>query len=90
MEIHDCGFDTLENIDIFDSPAKGFEGVNWALLVGSKPRGPGMERADFNQGKRPDLYFTRPSVGEGGRGRPLCCCGEPLQHQCFDRTEQLL
>lgn len=47
MEIHDCGFDTLENIDIFDSPAKGFEGVNWALLVGSKPRGPGMERADL-------------------------------------------
>ena len=47
MEIYDCGFDTLDKIDIHDTPEKGFDGVNWALLVGSKPRGPGMERADL-------------------------------------------
>lgn len=47
MELIDCGFSTLEDVKIFDSADKGFEGINWALLVGSKPRGPGMERADL-------------------------------------------
>ncbi len=47
MELEDCGFSTLASINIHDSPEKGFEGVNWALLVGSKPRGPGMERNDL-------------------------------------------
>lgn len=47
MEIHDCGFSTLAGIDIYDTPEAGFDGANWALLVGSKPRGPGMERNDL-------------------------------------------
>ncbi len=47
MEIEDCAFPTLASINIFDNPEKGFEGINWALLVGSKPRGPGMERNDL-------------------------------------------
>ena len=47
MELEDCGFKTLHKINIADSADKGFEGVNWALLVGSKPRGPGMERNDL-------------------------------------------
>jgi len=47
MEIEDCAFPTCASINIFDTPEKGFEGINWALLVGSKPRGPGMERNDL-------------------------------------------
>lgn len=47
MEIEDCAFPTLASINIFDNPEKGFDGINWALLVGSKPRGPGMERNDL-------------------------------------------
>ena len=47
MEIEDCGFSTLDGITIADNPEDGFDGVNWALLVGSKPRGPGMERNDL-------------------------------------------
>ena len=47
MELEDCAFKTLKKINIHDSPETGFEGVNWALLVGSKPRGPGMERNDL-------------------------------------------
>ena len=37
MELLDCGFSTLSKVDIFDNANGGFEGVNWALLVGSKP-----------------------------------------------------
>jgi malate dehydrogenase len=40
MEIEDCGFSALDGIDIHDNPEQAFEGTNWALMVGSKPRGP--------------------------------------------------
>ena len=47
MELDDCAFPTLAGIDIHDDPVKAFDGVNVALLVGARPRGPGMERADL-------------------------------------------
>jgi malate dehydrogenase len=47
MELLDCGFRTLTDVVVTDDPAKGFDGVNWALLVGAAPRGPGMERKDL-------------------------------------------
>jgi malate dehydrogenase len=47
MELEDCAFPTLKDIVVTDDPAKAFEGVNWALLVGSFPRGPGMERKEL-------------------------------------------
>jgi len=47
MELDDCAFPTLAGIEIGDDPNKVFEGVNLALLVGARPRGPGMERADL-------------------------------------------
>jgi malate dehydrogenase len=47
MELDDCAFPLLQSIDIFDEPGAGFEGANVALLVGARPRGPGMERGDL-------------------------------------------
>ncbi|WP_407318825.1 malate dehydrogenase [Isoptericola halotolerans] len=47
MELDDCAFPLLDGIDIHDDPAAGFAGTNLALLVGARPRGPGMERADL-------------------------------------------
>ncbi|MFE1903675.1 malate dehydrogenase [Streptomyces gardneri] len=47
MELDDCAFPLLKGIDIFDDPNKGFEGSNIGLLVGARPRGPGMERGDL-------------------------------------------
>jgi malate dehydrogenase len=47
MELDDCAFPLLTDIVATGDPAVGFKDVNWALLVGSKPRGPGMERADL-------------------------------------------
>lgn len=47
MELADCAFDTCGQINCYDDPNKAFDGINWALLVGSKPRGPGMERSDL-------------------------------------------
>jgi malate dehydrogenase len=47
MEIVDCAFPLLANLDLHDNPQDAFDGVNIALLVGSRPRTKGMERADL-------------------------------------------
>ena len=47
MELDDCAFPLLASIDITDDPNVAFDGVSVALLVGARPRGPGMERADL-------------------------------------------
>src|SRR6516162_813346 len=47
MELDDCSFPTLEKIELTDDPNKAFDGVQWALLVGSFPRKQGMERKDL-------------------------------------------
>ena len=47
MELDDCAFPLLRGIDIHDDPKQAFEGTNVALLVGARPRGPGMERSDL-------------------------------------------
>lgn len=47
MELDDCAFPLLDSVTITDDANVAFEGVNWALLVGSKPRGKGMERSDL-------------------------------------------
>lgn len=47
MELDDCGFPTLAQVDVTDDPRRAFDGVNWALLVGAAPRKQGMERKDL-------------------------------------------
>jgi len=47
MELEDCAFPTLAKIEIGDDANTIFDGVNHALLVGARPRGPGMERGDL-------------------------------------------
>ena len=47
MELEDCAFPLLQDMVLTSDPKVGFKDVNWALLVGSKPRGPGMERGDL-------------------------------------------
>jgi malate dehydrogenase len=47
MELVDCAFPLLREIEITDDPKKAFDGCNVALLVGARPRTKGMERADL-------------------------------------------
>ena len=47
MELDDCAFPLLSGIDIYDDPKAAFDGCNIGLLVGARPRGPGMERSDL-------------------------------------------
>ena len=47
MELEDCAFPLLRDMLLTSDPKVGFKDVNWACLVGAKPRGPGMERNDL-------------------------------------------
>jgi malate dehydrogenase len=47
MEIDDCAFELVQEIIATDNPDVAFKDVDYALLVGSRPRGPGMERKDL-------------------------------------------
>jgi malate dehydrogenase len=47
MELIDCAFPLLAGLDLHDDPDGAFDGVNVALLVGSRPRTKGMERAEL-------------------------------------------
>ncbi len=47
MELDDCAFPLLQGMVLTDDAKTAFRDANWCLLVGAKPRGPGMERADL-------------------------------------------
>ncbi|MRG60088.1 malate dehydrogenase [Agromyces sp. CFH 90414] len=47
LELQDAAFATLAGVDVTDDAATAFDGANLALLVGARPRGPGMERGDL-------------------------------------------
>jgi malate dehydrogenase len=68
MELSDCAFPLLDSVVTTDDYSKGFADVDFALLVGSKPRGEGMERSDLlkdngkifiGQGKALNDYASR-------------------------------
>jgi malate dehydrogenase len=50
MELEDCAFPTLRGVVATDQVDEAFKDTDFALLVGAKPRGPGMERADLLKG----------------------------------------
>lgn len=68
MELQDCAFPLLAGVLATDDPNVAFNNTDYALLVGAKPRGPGMERADLlkdnakifsAQGKALDAHASR-------------------------------
>lgn len=91
MELEDCGFSTLAGVDIFDSPDTGFDGVNWALMVGSKPRGPGMERNDLIKENGPIFVGQGKALAKAASDVRAVVVGNPCntnaliaQHACKD------
>ena len=47
MELDDCAFDALDGVELTDQPEVGFQGTQYALLVGARPRTADMERKDL-------------------------------------------
>lgn len=47
MELNDCAFPLLQSVEITDDANVAFKDIDFAFLVGARPRGPGMERKDL-------------------------------------------
>ena len=86
MELEDCAYPLLKEIRIGSEPAKVFEGANYALLIGAKPRGPGMERKDL-LGDNGKIFIEQgKALNASAASRPAGLCGrQPLQYELLDR-----
>jgi len=64
MELDDCAFPLLRGVVATDDPNVAFDGANWAILVGGKPRGKGMERADVIRDNAPIFVSQGRAINE--------------------------
>ena len=77
MELEDCAFVPLSKVNCFDDVNKGFDGVNWAVLLGSKPRGPGMERSDLLRANGPIFTAQGKALSRGASDLRVVVVGNP-------------
>ncbi len=78
MELNDCAFPLLAGTVATSDYAEGFGDVDWAVLVGARPRGPGMERADLLLGNGPIFTGQGDAVDRHAREDvKVCVVGNP-------------
>ncbi len=65
MELEDCAFPLLAGMVLTSDTEVAFKDANWALLVGSKPRGPGMERNDLIKENGPIFVSQGRAINNG-------------------------
>jgi malate dehydrogenase len=84
MELDDSVFPLLKEVKIGSRPEEVFEGVHYALLVGAKPRGPGMERKDLlaDNGK---IFVSQGKAlnAVASRDVRVCVVGNPCNTNCL-------
>ena len=83
MELDDCAFPLLDEIVTTDDADRAFEGVNWALLVGSKPRGKGMERGDLIRENGPIFVGQGKALTRGASDLRTLVVGNPANTNCL-------
>ena len=84
MELNDCAFPLLDGIVATDNAETAFDGVNWALLIGSKPRTKGMERADLIRDNGP-IFVTQGKALESKAADDvqIVVIGNPCNTNCL-------
>ncbi len=84
MELQDCAFPALENIVLSDDVNEVMRGANWVLLVGSKPRGPGMERGDLIRENGPIFTATGRAINANAAADVrVLVVGNPCNTNCL-------
>ena len=78
MELDDCAFSTLAGIVATDNPDAAFKDADYALLVGARPRGPGMERKDLLEANAAIFSVQGKAMNEhASRGIKVLVVGNP-------------
>ena len=84
MELDDCAFPLLRKIEISDDPRQAFEGCNVGLLVGARPRGPGMERSDLLEANGGIFKPQGEAINAGAAGDvKVLVVGNPANTNCL-------
>jgi malate dehydrogenase len=84
MELSDCAFPLLAGMEAADDPMAGFKGTQIALLVGAKPRGPGMLRKDLLQANGPIFTGQGKALAEvADKGCKTLVVGNPANTNCY-------
>jgi len=68
MELEDCAFPLLQDMVVTSDLDEGFGDCDWALLVGAKPRGPGMERNDLIKENGPIFTGQGRAIAKNAKG----------------------
>ena len=89
MELDDCAFPLLHSIVLTDDPKTGFKDANWSLLVGAKPRGPGMERADLLKDNGKIFVSQGKTIDEvAADNARIAVVGNPANTNCMIAASQ--
>jgi len=78
MELDDCAFPLLAGTVVTDDPKVAFRDADYALLVGARPRGPGMERKDLLEANAAIFSVQGKAINEvASRGIKVLVVGNP-------------
>ena len=84
MELNDCAFPLLHGVVTSDDPAVAFKDADYALLVGSRPRGPGMERNDLLQANGAIFTVQGKALNDNAaRNVKVLVVGNPANTNCL-------
>ena len=83
MELDDCAYPLLSGVTLTSDPVQAFRDVSWALLVGSKPRGPGMERSDLIRENGPIFVDQGKALEGGASDLRVLVVGNPCNTNCL-------
>ena len=83
LELEDCAFPLLNGVEVSDDPKVAFTDASWALLVGSKPRGPGMERGDLIRENGPIFVGQGKALQNAADNVRVLVVGNPCNTNCL-------
>ena len=84
MELDDCAFPLLRGVVATDDPNVAFAEADVALLVGSRPRGPGMERSDLLEANAAIFSVQGRALNDhASRGVKVLVVGNPANTNCL-------
>ena len=84
MELEDCAFPLLRDMVLTDDPNVAFKDTDYALLVGSRPRGPGMERKDLLEANAAIFSVQGKALNDhASRDVKVLVVGNPANTNCL-------
>lgn len=84
MELEDCAYPLLSSIHVTADPYEAFQDIDYALLVGAKPRGPGMERGDLLNDNGKIFQLQGQALNESAKvDTKVIVVGNPCNTNCL-------